>query len=356
MNEFNTFMALEKSNIDAFELDLVTGIYKCTAGWAKLVGLDGNGQSFSKEAWEARVHPDDIDAVRAADQAMFDGTTDRSKNTFRFKTADGDWVWIQSNIGVSEWGSDGEPVKIMGTNTDVTEFIDREQAKDDYLANISHELRTPLTSILGALKMANSGQLGELPGPVANLLELAQRNSNRLLQMVNEILDFRAIETGEMFFDLAKHSANDIASDAVQSIQGYVQDGQKIVVSGEQDADLFVNVDVNRVQQILTNLLSNAIKFSPANSEVSLQVLAADGNVEFRVRDHGPGVPAELEGKMFQRFTQAHSSEKKKFSSTGLGLSICKQMTDGMGGEIGYFNNDDDGATFWVRFPEAQDA
>lgn len=97
--------------------------------------------------------------------------------------------------------------------------------------------------------------------------------------------------------------------------------------------------------------MSNAIKFSPAEAEIELGLNIKDGLLEFAVRDHGPGVPDELEGKMFQRFTQAHTTGKKKFKSTGLGLSICKQMTEGMDGEIGYFNNDDGGATFWARFP-----
>ena len=353
MKDLNTLVALDESGIGVFELDLEAGTYLASPNWAKMCGLDPSDQEFPRGLWEARVHPDDLPVLQASDEAMFQKKTERSKNTFRFKNSEGAWIWIQSNIGVSEWSEDGKPLKILGTNADVTEFVERDQAKDDYLANISHELRTPLTSILGALKMANSGQLGELPAAVGNLLQLAQRNSNRLLHMVNEILDFRAIETGEMHFDLARHNAYEVASDAVQSIQGYIQEGQKVLASGDSEAGLMIDADVNRLQQILTNLLSNAIKFSPANSNIELETFDAGDSVEFRVRDSGPGVPDELEGKMFKRFTQAHSSEKKKFKSTGLGLSICKQMTEGMQGEIGYFNNEDIGATFWVRFPKA---
>ena len=97
--------------------------------------------------------------------------------------------------------------------------------------------------------------------------------------------------------------------------------------------------------------MSNAIKFSPEKADIELGLTIKDDRLVFSVRDHGPGVPDELEGKMFQRFTQAHTTGKRKFKSTGLGLSICKQMTEGMQGEIGYYNNDDNGATFWASFP-----
>ncbi len=200
--------------------------------------------------------------------------------------------------------------------------------------------------------MANSGALGNLPGPIGNLLELAQRNSNRLLHLVNELLDFKSLESGTMTYEMTKIDASEAASDATASMEGYFQDGQSIKLSKPDfSGSLFLEADVNRLQQILANLLSNAAKFSPAESEIELELTRDGDMVQFAVRDHGPGVPDELQGRMFQRFTQAKTGEKRKFKSTGLGLSICKQMTEGMGGQIGYFNNDDGGATFWVRLP-----
>ncbi|MEJ5217013.1 PAS domain-containing sensor histidine kinase [Cognatishimia sp. D5M38] len=352
MEKLNTFDILEDAGIGVFELDLVTGISVASPAWKRMIGLDVDEEILAQEEWLSRVHPDDLETVQAEDAKMFAREIKRSKVTFRFRHEDGEWIWIQSDVGITEWGENNKPLKMVGLHTDVTDFVMREKSKDDYLAMISHELRTPLTSILGALKMANSGQLGELPGPIGNLMQLAQRNSNRLLHMVNEILDFKSIESGEMHYDLEKVNVRDAAADAVLSMQGYIQDGQKISVAGEPGDDpIYINADVNRLQQILANLMSNAIKFSPAESEIELGLNIKEGQVEFAVRDHGPGVPDELEGKMFQRFTQAHTTGKKKFKSTGLGLSICKQMTEGMDGEIGYFNNEDGGATFWARFP-----
>lgn len=352
MEELNTYDVLEDAGIGVFELDLTTGLSVASPAWKRMIGLSEDAEILPQEEWLSRVHPDDLEAVQAVDAQMFAREIQRSKVTFRFRHENGEWIWIQSDVGITEWGENNKPLKMVGLHTDVTDFVMREKSKDDYLAMISHELRTPLTSILGALKMANSGQLGALPGPIDNLLQLAQRNSNRLLHMVNEILDFKSIESGEMHYDLEKVNVRDAAADAVLSMQGYIQDGQKISVVGEPGDDpIYINADVNRLQQILANLMSNAIKFSPAEAEIELGLNIKDGLLEFAVRDHGPGVPDELEGKMFQRFTQAHTTGKKKFKSTGLGLSICKQMTEGMDGEIGYFNNDDNGATFWARFP-----
>lgn len=352
MAELNTSDILEDAGIGVFELDLVTGRSNASPAWKSMIGLELEQDMLPQQEWLERIHPADLPIVQKMDAAMFAREIPRSKATFRLQHSDGHYVWIQSDVAVTEWSEDGRPLKMVGLHTDVTEFVQREKSKDDYLAMISHELRTPLTSILGALKMANSGQLGELPGSIANLLELAQRNSNRLLHMVNEILDFKSIESGEMHYDLEKVDVRDVANDAVNSMQGYIQDKQSIVMVGDTGTDpIFINADVNRMQQILANLMSNAIKFSPSGAAIELGLHRKGGKLEITVRDHGPGVPDELEGKMFQRFTQAHTTGKQKFKSTGLGLSICKQMTEGMGGEIGYFNNEDDGATFWARFP-----
>lgn len=343
---------LEAADVGVFELDLATGFSSVSSGWKKMVGLAVDAEISAQEEWIARVHPDDLKKVQAADQTMLTGATKRSKTTFRMRHEDGHYIWVQSNAGVSARDGSGMPIRMSGVHIDVSEEMERERAKDEFVAMISHELRTPLTSVLGALKMANSGALGELPGPIGNLLQLAQRNSNRLLHLVNELLDFKSLESGTLSYEMSKLDARAVASDATLSMEGYLQDGQTIKLTApEGDEPLYLEADVNRLQQILANLLSNAAKFSPAESEIELE-LSQDGDMlQFAVRDHGSGVPEELQGRMFQRFTQAKTGEKQKFKSTGLGLSICKQMTEGMGGQIGYFNNDDGGATFWVRLP-----
>ena len=352
MESLNTSAVLEDAGIGVFELDLTTGVSVASPAWKTMIGLPVDAEILPQEEWLTRIHPDDLEAVQRVDAQMFAREIKRSKATFRFRHENGEWVWIQSDVGITEWGPNNTPLKMVGLHTDVTDFVKREKDKDDYLAMISHELRTPLTSILGALKMANSGQLGDLPGPIGNLLQLAQRNSNRLLHMVNEILDFKSIESGEMHYDLEIVNVREVAAEAVHSIQGYIQEGQTVSITGEPgDAPISIEADINRLQQILTNLLSNAIKFSPEKADIELGLTIKDDRLVFSVRDHGPGVPDELEGKMFQRFTQAHTTGKRKFKSTGLGLSICKQMTEGMQGEIGYYNNDDNGATFWASFP-----
>jgi len=343
---------LDAADIGAFDLNLVSGQSSVSSGWKSMIGLSDDADISAQQEWLDRVHPDDLSKVQAADEAMLTGATSRSKSTFRFRHEDGHYIWVQSNAGVAERDGNGLPVRITGVHIDVSDEMERERAKDEFVAMISHELRTPLTSVLGALKMANSGSLGDLSAPISNLLQLAQRNSNRLLHLVNELLDFKSLESGTLTYEMVKLDAREVVSDATQSMEGYLQDGQKIKLTEPAgDAPLQLEADVNRLQQILANLLSNAAKFSPAETEIELD-LSKDGDMlQFAVRDHGEGVPEELQGRMFQRFTQAKTGEKRKFKSTGLGLSICKQMTEGMGGQIGYYNNDDGGATFWVRLP-----
>ncbi|CUK27143.1 PAS domain-containing sensor histidine kinase [Cognatishimia activa] len=342
---------IEAAHVGVFDLNLVTGHSRVSSAWKELIGLPADAEICGQTEWLDRIHPDDLSKVKIADEAMLSGASERSISTFRLRHDEGHYIWIQSNAGVAERDSSGMPLRVTGVHIDVSDQMERERAKDEFVAMISHELRTPLTSVLGALKMANSGSLGELPGPIGNMLELAQRNANRLLHLVNELLDFKSLESGTMSYEMTKIDATEAANDATASMEGYLQDGQSIKLMSDDGDTLVVEADVNRLQQILANLLSNAAKFSPADAEIEMG-LSLDGDmVQFAVRDHGPGVPDELQGKMFQRFTQAKTGEKRKFKSTGLGLSICKQMTEGMGGQIGYFNNEDNGATFWVRFP-----
>ncbi|MGH1465585.1 MAG: PAS domain-containing sensor histidine kinase [Cognatishimia sp.] len=343
---------LTDAGIGLFDLDLRSGESNVNKSWKTMIGLPADAVISPQDELMARLHPDDVKTVQTADDALFAGVTERSKATFRLRHEAGHWVWVQSDAGVTGRDGDGKPTGVAGVHIDVSDRVAEDKAKDEFVAMISHELRTPLTSVLGALKMVNSGKIGALPGPVSNLLQLAQRNSNRLLHLVNELLDFKSLESGELSYDIGKLDAREVSADATLSMQGYLQDGQSIrQILPEGDAPLWLEADVNRLHQILSNLLSNAAKFSPSESEIELGLALENGQVRYTVRDHGPGVPEELQGRMFTRFAQAKSGEKQKFKSTGLGLSICKQMTEGMGGEIGYFNNDDGGATFWVGFP-----
>lgn len=350
--ELDVFSVLDDLEVGAFEVDLTTGYSVVTSAWKTMIGIGCDDDIAAQDEWLERVHPDDLKKVQDADNAMLTGAICRSKTTFRMRHNDGHYIWVQSNAGVSARDKTGMPLRISGVHINVSEEMEREHAKDEFVAMISHELRTPLTSVLGALKMVNSGALGEMPGPITNLLQLAQRNSNRLLHLVNELLDFKSLESGTLTYEMSKLDAREVASDATLSMEGYLQDGQTIKLTAPKgDAPMYLMADVNRLQQIMANLLSNAAKFSPADAEIELD-LSLDGDMlQFAVRDHGEGVPEELSGRMFKRFTQAKSGAKRKYKSTGLGLSICKQMSEGMGGQIGYFNNDDGGATFWVRFP-----
>ncbi|WP_165610470.1 PAS domain-containing sensor histidine kinase [Cognatishimia maritima] len=343
------------ADVGVFDVDLVTGRSTVSPAWKTMIGLDPDAEILPQQEWLERIHPDDLPKVVAADEAMFSGEAERSKSTFRIRHKDGHYIWLQSNAGISARDASGMATRITGVHTNVTEEMERELANDEFVAMISHELRTPLTSVLGALKMANSGSLGELSGPIGNLLQLAQRNSNRLLHLVNELLDFKSLENGNLSYEMKALDAREVASDATHSMEGYLQDAQSIaLIAPEGDENLKICADVNRLQQILANLLSNAAKFSPTQSEITLELSNVDDMLQFAVRDQGAGVPDELEGRMFQRFTQTNSGEKRKFKSTGLGLSICKRMTEDMNGKIGYFNNEDGGATFWVRFPKQQ--
>jgi signal transduction histidine kinase len=235
---------------------------------------------------------------------------------------------------------------------DITERKKIERMKAEFVSTVSHELRTPLTSIRGSLGLIMAGVAGALPEQARELVGIAHKNSDRLTRLINDILDMERIESGKMRFDLKPQHLMPIVEQAVEAIRGYGQElgvGFEIVAS--QPAAR-VNVDADRLLQVLANLLSNAAKFSPRASRVEVAVSGAAGNkVRVAVADRGPGIPEEFRGGIFQKFSQADASDTRAKGGSGLGLSISKAIVEKLGGEIAFESIAGMGTTFYVDLP-----
>lgn len=239
----------------------------------------------------------------------------------------------------------------LGIAEDITERKRVEHLKSEFVSTVSHELRTPLTAISGALKLIASGMIGPLNDKTKELLTIAVNNSERLAHLVNDLLDFEKITGGQLHFDIQMQPLKPLIERAIESHQTYsVKEHVKLTLSGDIPP-LTVNIDAQRFMQILSNLISNAIKFSPEEGEVRLSVELKDALVRVTVSDQGPGIPAEFEHRIFERFAQADSSDTRQKGGTGLGLAISKELVEGMQGKIGFKNNPDQGASFWVELP-----
>jgi len=208
------------------------------------------------------------------------------------------------------------------------------QVRSDVIGTVSHEMRTPLTSIHGALSLLKAGMGGELNAHGQRLLEVACRNSERLVRLVNDVLDLERLESGTMTFNMRPCALKPLLEDAVEANGAYAAPSAVTLVLGPVPPGARVRVDCDQFMQVMANLLSNAVKFSPAGGTVEIEAQRRAGRVKVSVSDHGPGVPPEFADRIFQKFAQAETTCERKGS--GLGLSITRAILENMGGEIGF--------------------
>lgn len=249
----------------------------------------------------------------------------------------------------------GEISAYLGIATDISERKKMERMKTEFISTVSHELRTPLTSIRGALALVAGGVVGELPAAAKPLVEIAHKNSERLILLVNDLLDMEKIEAGKMELNATPVKLMPLLQQALEGNQAYAEQYQvRYELEGDLP-DVMVNVDANRMMQVLANLLSNATKYSPAGGTVKVALERVGQQVRVAVKDNGPGIPEEFRSRIFQKFAQADSSDTRKKGGTGLGLSITKAIVEHMGGRIWFDSQPNVETVFHVEFPEWQE-
>ena len=205
--------------------------------------------------------------------------------------------------------------------------------KSQFLANMSHELRTPLNAILGYTELMVDGIYGELTPRAAGVLERVQNNGKHLLALINDVLDLSKIEAGQLMLTLEDYTLPDVVQSVVSATEGLATTkGLKFT------ADIAPGLptghgDARRLSQVLLNLTGNAIKFTDAG-EVAIGAAAENGHFVLTVRDTGPGIAPEDQGKIFEEFQQVDNSNTRKKGGTGLGLAISKRMVEMQGGTI----------------------
>jgi PAS domain S-box-containing protein len=221
-----------------------------------------------------------------------------------------------------------------------------EQLKKGFLSTVSHELRTPLTSIRGSLGLLASGAAGPLPDHVVEVVALAERNAIRLMALIEDILDLERLETGKIELHMTRVPIASILRRAMESLAAFGAHG---VTVDAPNVSSSIDVDADRIVQVLVNLLSNAVKFSPPGGVVTIAVTVDGQWTEFRVIDHGRGVPAAHRRAIFERFRQVDPSDAREKGGAGLGLAICKSIVEQHGGSIGVESEEGVGSAFWFR-------
>jgi two-component system sensor histidine kinase VicK len=254
-------------------------------------------------------------------------------------------------IETNSLGSGGpRTIGVVVAFTDTTERRALDRMKDEFISTVSHELRTPLTSLRGALGLLAGGALSNRPEKTQKMLEIAISNSDRLVRLVNDILDLERIGSGKAELHCTLNSAEDLLRRAASAQQtGTPKPNIRIFFAAN---GVSVWADPDRILQTLNNLLSNAIKFSPVGSEIHLTARNLDDNeAVIEVRDQGRGIPADKLEHIFDRFQQGDASDSRALGGTGLGLAICRSIVNQHGGRIWATSAPDQGTTFHFTLP-----
>ena len=260
-------------------------------------------------------------------------------------------VWARWEL--HPWGNvkGGQSDGIIISVENITKRKDMERMKDEFVSTVSHELRTPLTSIRGSLGLVAGGVTGVLPQKAQELVDIAYKNSDRLILLINDILDMNKLEADQLELNMAPHDMGMVLQEMVEANQGYADKYGVQLGLSPAPGPVSVLVDQHRFQQVLSNLVSNAIKFSPRGATVEAGYVIDGSRVRLHVRDHGPGIPRQFQSRIFEKFAQADSSDARAQGGTGLGLSIAKGLCERMGGWMYFETEEGQGTTFFIELP-----
>ena len=351
--ELDSFFRL---SLDMFCILGFDGVFRrVNPAWERILGYapETLAGSHSMEL----IHPEDREATLAQARLLGEGREMASFEN-RYRHADGTWRWLL-------WSASARPTEglIYAVARDVTDRKRAEEenrqarafaeeasrAKGRFLASVSHEIRTPMN---GVVSMA--GLLAETPldARQQGYVKIIQTSARSLLRVINDILDFSKLEQGKLKLENRVFDLRELVGDVAELFFSTAGDkGVRLDWSFAPDTPRQVRADPGRLRQVLVNLVGNAVKFTDAGKvEIRAWVAAqAEGESElrFEVRDSGPGIDAGAGGRLFQPFSQADASDTRKHGGTGLGLAISKQLTELMGGEIGFESEPGKGSLFW---------
>jgi len=348
-------LAIRGANDGLWDWDIQTDIVYFSPRWKAMLGYAEDEVGNTIEEWNKRIDPDDLGRVENEVKAYLDGNKAHYQSEYRVRHKEGHYVWILDR-GIAQRDVNGTPYRMVGIYTDISQQKKMDRLKSEFVSTVSHELRTPLTSIRGSLGLVGGGVAGELPTQAKALIDIAYSNTERLLMLINDILDIEKIQSGKIDFDFKPQPLLPLVEQAISANKGYAERHHVTFTLVEGLPDVMVNVDGERLMQVMSNLLSNAAKFSHDGGSVDVVVSQEGERVRVAVTDHGVGVPENFSNIIFDKFTQADSSDTRHKGGTGLGLNISRSIIEMMQGEIGFDSTLGVGSTFYFTLPVWREA
>jgi len=364
--------ALDATGDGLWDYDIPHGWVRHNARWCEILGLGEQYIEHAAELLQGLVVAEDWPRIAESIQtSLAPGTaTPPFRNRYRMTHASGRIIWVHDRGKVVEWDAAGNPLRAVGTITDITELVtasellleEKQRAerlaeeahaasaiKSEFLANMSHEIRTPMNGMIGMVGLLLKTPLDPKQRRYA---ESARICGTSLLEIVNDVLDLSRIEAGKLELEELDFSL-EVLVEEVRLLQAPVAEEKGLAFACALSPEVpdRLRGDPTRLRQVLLNLIGNALKFtSEGRVEVLVETLPAQGaeaHLRFRVRDTGIGVPADRLGEIFQSFTQVDASTTRNYGGTGLGLTISQQLAALLGGEIGVTSEEGRGSEFW---------
>lgn len=370
--------ALEGSGDGIWDWNPKTNTVFYSRQWKAMLGYANDEVGDTLDAWANLAYPEDKVRCYADLNQHFSGETPVYQNEHRLRCKDGSYKWILARGKVIEWTADGQPLRVIGTHTDITERKRAEvqlqqtnaelaratRLKDEFLANMSHELRTPLNAILGMAEGLQEEVFGAISERQLKALQTIERSGSHLLELINDILDVAKIESGQMQLDLMPIAVAPLCRSSLsfinhQALKKRIQVDLKLPPNLPE---LFV--DERRIRQVLINLLNNAVKFTPEEGCITLEVSHQQNKAEpdggdsslrsflrIAVIDTGIGIAPEHIGQLFQPFVQIDSALNRQYAGTGLGLSLVKRTVELHNGHVRVTSEVGVGSCFAITLP-----
>lgn len=356
-------LALQSAGFGVWDLDVRSQTVHYSPQWKAMLGYEATDEPDSTATWRARVHPEDLQPMLESLSAHLAGRDPGYEMEFRLRAADGSYRWVLSRGRVVERDTQGQPLRAVGTLTDLTDRREAERlrierdraeaasnAKSEFLARMSHELRTPLNAVLGFAQLLSS-RIGLAP-PDEQRRHAAhiEQAGWQLLQMIDDVLDLSRIENGGLPLQIAPVALGPLVHGVMQALAPLAQQHQVHVDSAVLPPQAVVQADAARLQQVLMNLLSNAIKYNRQGGSVTIQLRAAPGAWTLAVSDTGVGIPAAQLPHLFEPFNRLGRASFG-VEGVGVGLVLVRALLDAMGGQLVVHSTEGIGSTFELTLP-----
>ncbi|HEY1024013.1 MAG TPA: ATP-binding protein [Sphingobacteriaceae bacterium] len=334
-------LAFEASAIGTFDYHLTTNQYVTSPQTHHIFGFI----PVSHNEYVERIHPDDKQTWKDA----FDEALTTGKLSYDVRILKGEktsWIRVE---GMVEFNEDEEPVRIVGTVTDITTEKNIQLQRDDFIGVASHELKTPITSLKASLQLL-SRVLTDLPPRASMLLEQSNQSLVKLSNLIEDLLNVSKLTQGQVNLNKTRFKVADLVSECCNHVR--IAGTHEIVFEGDDQTEIYA--DYSKIDQVIVNLVNNAVKYAPQSKRIKVRAEKFDKATRISVEDKGPGIPAEKIAGLFQRYVQGTEGKNALSGGVGLGLHISAEIIKMHGGEIGVNSRSGKGSSFWFTIPDYQ--